>query len=65
MKENLKIMFLSIFIGGILLSWVSFHYSGYYIKVPLPIFSKISLIQFYLILCIVIGIVMSKFSGVK
>jgi uncharacterized membrane protein (DUF106 family) len=65
MKENLKVMLLSIFLGIIFFSWVSFHYSNYYLNLPFPILSKLNLVYFYLILCIVFGVVMSKFLEVR
>jgi uncharacterized membrane protein (DUF106 family) len=65
MKENLKVMLLSIFLGIFFFSWVSFHYSSYYLNLPFPILSKLNLVYFYLILCIVLGVVMSKFMEVK
>jgi uncharacterized membrane protein (DUF106 family) len=65
MKENLKVMLLSIFLGIVFFSWVSFHYSSYYLNLPFTILSKLNLVYFYLILCIVFGVVMSKFMEVK
>jgi uncharacterized membrane protein (DUF106 family) len=65
MKENLKVMLLSILLGIIFFSWVSFHYSNYYLNLPFPILSKLNLVYFYLILCIVFGVVMSKFLEVR
>jgi uncharacterized membrane protein (DUF106 family) len=60
MKENFKVIILSFFLGIVILSWVSFAYSGYYIKLPFPVFTKISSIYFYIILSFVIGIVLAK-----
>jgi uncharacterized membrane protein (DUF106 family) len=65
MKENLKVMLLSILLGIIFFSWVSFHYSNYYLNLPFPILSKLNLVYFYLILCVVLGVVMSKFLEVR
>jgi uncharacterized membrane protein (DUF106 family) len=65
MKENLKVILLSIFLGIVFFSWVSFHYSNYYLNLPFPLLSKLNLVYFYLILCIVLGVVMGKFMEVK
>jgi uncharacterized membrane protein (DUF106 family) len=65
MKENLKVMLLSIFLGVIIFSWVSFHYSNYYLNLPFPFLNKLNLVYFYLILCVVFGVVMSKFLEVR
>jgi uncharacterized membrane protein (DUF106 family) len=65
LKENLKVLLLSLILGMFFLSWVSFHYSGYYVKLPFPFLNKLSLIYFYAILCVVIGIIFGKFLEVK
>ncbi len=65
LKENLKVVLLSFFLGIVFFSWVSLHYSGYYVKLPLPFFDKISLIYFYIILCFVFGIVIGKLLEVR
>ena len=65
MKENLKVSLLSLCLGILILSWVSFHYSGYYVKLPLPYLSKLNLVYFYVILCLVIGVVLGKFLEVR
>jgi uncharacterized membrane protein (DUF106 family) len=65
MKENLKVILFSLFIGILILSWISFRYSGYYLKLPFPFLNKLSLIYFYMILCIILGIVLGKFLEVR
>jgi uncharacterized membrane protein (DUF106 family) len=64
-KENFKVILLSLFLGVIFFSWISFHYSGYYLKLPLPFFNKIEILYFYVILCMVLGIVIGKFLEVR
>jgi len=64
-KENIKVLILSVVIGTIFVSWISFRYSGYHVKLPFPLFSELDLIYFYIILCIVLGAVIGKFLGVK
>jgi|GEM_PF-2563064 len=61
MKENLKVALLSLALGIVVISWVSFHYSGYYLKLPFPYFSNISLLYFYVILSLILGVVIGKF----
>ena len=65
MKESLKVSVLSLLLGIVLLSWISFHYSGYYLKSPLPYVKNINLVYFYVILSLVIGIVIGKFLEVR
>ena len=64
MKENFKVIILSFFLGIVVFSWISFAYSGYYVKLPFPIFNKLSSIYFYIILSFVIGIVLAKAFGI-
>ena len=59
-KEDFKVLILSFFLGIIIFSWVSFAYSGYYVKLPFPVFNKISLIYFYMLLSFIVGIVLAK-----
>jgi len=65
LKENFKVMVLSLFLGIVFFYWISFHYSGYYVKLPTPFFDKLSLVYFYIILSVVLGIVMGKFLEVR
>jgi len=65
MKESLKVTILSLILGIVLISWVSFHYSGYYLKSPLPYIDKINLVYFYIILSLVIGVVIGKLLEVR
>jgi len=65
MKENLKVTLLSLILGIVLISWISFHYSGYYIKVPFPYFNNMSLVYFYVIFSIIIGVIIGKFLEVR
>jgi uncharacterized membrane protein (DUF106 family) len=65
LKENLKVTLLSLILGIILISWVSFHYSGYYLKVPFPYFNNMSLVYFYVIFSLVIGVIIGKFLEVR
>jgi uncharacterized membrane protein (DUF106 family) len=64
LKESLKVTLLSLILGIILISWISFHYSGYYVKVPFPYFDNMSLVYFYVIFSLVIGAIISKFLEV-
>jgi len=65
MKENFKVTLLSLILGIVLISWISFHYSGYYIKVPFPYFNNMSLVYFYVIFSIIIGVIIGKFLEVR
>ena len=65
MKESLKVSILSLLLGIVLISWLSFHYSGYYIKSPLPYINNINLVYFYVILSLVIGVVIGKLLEVR
>jgi uncharacterized membrane protein (DUF106 family) len=65
LKENFKVTVLSLFLGIIFFYWISFHYSGYYVKLPIPFFNKLSLVYFYIILSVVLGIVMGKLLEVR
>jgi uncharacterized membrane protein (DUF106 family) len=65
LKENLKVIILSFSLGIIFFYWVSFHYSNYYIKLPIPFFDKLNLVYFYIILSIISGIVIGKLLEVR
>jgi len=65
MKENLKVTLLSLVLGIIVISWVSFHYSGYYIKLPFPYFNNIGLLYFYVMLSLLLGVVIGKLLEVR
>jgi len=65
MKESLKVTILSLIIGIVLISWISFHYSGYYLKSPIPYINNINLVYFYVILSLIIGVIIGKFLEVR
>lgn len=65
MRENLKIATVSIVLGILFLSWISIHYSSYYLKLPFPLFSKLRLVYFYILLCMIIGTVIGKIAEVR
>ena len=64
LKENLKVLILSIFIGVLVIVWISHNYSKVSVSLPLPFLNKISLLYFYIMSGVIISFVLSKFLEV-
>ncbi|MEM5815039.1 MAG: hypothetical protein QXD89_00945 [Candidatus Aenigmatarchaeota archaeon] len=64
-KENVKIILITIFIGLFGISWVEYNYSGSFVKLPLPVVKSLNIIYFYIIVTLIIGIVLSKLMEVS
>lgn len=64
-KENMKVLVVALLIGLLGIYLVQHAYSGYTVKLPIPVFKNLNILYFYIILTFVIGIVLSKLLEVS